>query len=677
MTDAFISYSRKDSEFARRLNNELAKLGRDIWIDWEDIPRGVDFLNEIYQGIESTNTFMVVVSQHSMISEICSYEIAHARKCNKRIIPIIRQKLEGDTAKLVTDTLAQHPWAQIAHDNWSMISHLNWLFFDTDDDAAFAREFDTLIKTLETDLDHVRQHTRLYVQALEWQRKAHNPSFLLIGDEITTAEVWLANCEAKQPAPDPLHAEYITASRHAEDERVARLAELQRRTRRSQRAALIAMVTVVLAMIGILVATTKTLDATTAERTALAAVDGAHTEVAAANATLSPIPPLLTQVAQKIANGDARLASLDYASESSEILQSENGNVETAALLAIRSLNIAYSPRAETVLRQAIGQLYTVHTFVGHTVRISSVAYSPDGKYALTGSGDGTARLWDLATGIEVHQFPDHTKGVGAVAFSPDGKYIATVDWSVNIHLWNGDPASVTFGTELHEFSGSVSGITAVTFSPDGKYLASGSFDGTIQFWDLDPASPDFGKPLHRLIGHLSSVSTITYSADGKRLMTASNDTTARLWNVDFTSPDFGEELYRFIGDPYALYSAAYSADGKYVLTGGYDRTAHLWDADPASPNFGQELRSFYGNTDAVTAVALSPDGQYIATGGGDATVRLWDLLSGRELRRFKGHSGVVRSIVFSPDGQTLLTGDDDYTARLWDADIKIEPRQF
>lgn len=94
-------YSRKDSDFARKLTNSLAELGRDVWVDWEDIARGADWLHENYAGIEAADTFVFIVSQHSLTSEICNKEILHARQHNKRIIPLILQEISGDVETTV------------------------------------------------------------------------------------------------------------------------------------------------------------------------------------------------------------------------------------------------------------------------------------------------------------------------------------------------------------------------------------------------------------------------------------------------------------------------------------------------------------------------------------------------------------------------------------------------
>src|SRR5215470_14657260 len=99
MTDVFISYSRKDKEFVQHLHEALVAANRDTWVDWEDIPRGSDWLDEIFRGIDAADTVVFVISPDSMVSEICNQELAHSLSRSKRIVPLVRR--EADEKMLV------------------------------------------------------------------------------------------------------------------------------------------------------------------------------------------------------------------------------------------------------------------------------------------------------------------------------------------------------------------------------------------------------------------------------------------------------------------------------------------------------------------------------------------------------------------------------------------------
>src|SRR6266513_2961834 len=193
--DVFISYSRKDKEFVRRLDEELKRRDREAWVDWEGIPPGDTWEKTIYGAIEGTNTFIFVLTPDSIASEVCGKEIAHAAANNKRLVPIVHRDV---VAERVPKSLGE----------------LNWIFCRDSDDFGEATE--TLVRALDTDLSWVRAHTRLLARAIEWDTNGRNNSFVLRGDDLRSAERWLAEAGAqKERQPTALQTEYIIASRKA------------------------------------------------------------------------------------------------------------------------------------------------------------------------------------------------------------------------------------------------------------------------------------------------------------------------------------------------------------------------------------------------------------------------------------------------------------------------------
>jgi WD40 repeat protein len=86
---------------------------------------------------------------------------------------------------------------------------------------------------------------------------------------------------------------------------------------------------------------------------------------------------------------------------------------------------------------------------MGHTSRVSSLCYSPDGRYIVSASDDGKAKLWDTITGKVLRTFTGHEMGIYSVCFSPDGKYIVTGSVDNTIKKWD-----VENGREIGSFLG-------------------------------------------------------------------------------------------------------------------------------------------------------------------------------------------------------------------------------
>ena len=193
MPDVFISYSRKDKEFARRLHDALADNGRDIWIDFEDIPLSADWWAEIRAGIEGSNVFIFIISPDSVASEVCAKEVGCGIELHKRMVPILHR--EVDANKVAPE-----------------VASLNWVFFRENDN--FEGALTQLISTMDTDLEWLKAHTRLTVRAMEWERRNRNESLLLRGDDLAEAELLLIQAD-KQPPLTDLQREYIWHSRQS------------------------------------------------------------------------------------------------------------------------------------------------------------------------------------------------------------------------------------------------------------------------------------------------------------------------------------------------------------------------------------------------------------------------------------------------------------------------------
>jgi len=309
MSDVFISYSRKNSPFARRLIDQLTHANKDAWVDWEGIPlTSPNWWAEIKAGIEGADSFVFIISPDAMASVVCNMELDYAIELKKRIIPVVYAEVVSRDAfasiadfepdKAMEERLAGKDPLKIARDNWQRLSHINWVFFRVSDD--FDESFQRMLIAVETDLPYVKAHTRYLTRALEWEREQQRADLLLFGAEIDVAEQWFIQAKAYDkprdekakeaivnPALKPIQQAYIVASRRAQ----------QRRRMVAGSGVLIAtaaLVFAVVALLGGVQATNSANEAATREA-------AANNQLAVVNDQLTTaVPATLTQVSEQV-----------------------------------------------------------------------------------------------------------------------------------------------------------------------------------------------------------------------------------------------------------------------------------------------------------------------------------------------------------------------------------------
>ncbi len=294
-----------------------------------------------------------------------------------------------------------------------------------------------------------------------------------------------------------------------------------------------------------------------------------------------------------------------------------------------------------------------------------SVAFSPDGgRMLISGWGPisygNVSRLFDLSKETEIATFAGHKSDtqLKGVTFSHDGRRIATVSLDGSARLWDGASGKL-LGVLGQETPGIKLASVAAddldqemnsVFNRDDRYLATTSLDHMIRIWDVDRASL-----LTTIKAHTGLVEHVEFSpVDNDVLLTASHDGTARLWDLDGV-------LTTTLRQEYSPTFAVFSPDNVHLVTGGGDAAVHLWNVVT-----GRELARLDTHTIAQTA-AFSPDGTRIAAASLEGQVLIWDVASRHEVTQFRSRAGVLH-IQFSPDGALLSSASMGGTAQLWDA---------
>ena len=349
-----------------------------------------------------------------------------------------------------------------------------------------------------------------------------------------------------------------------------------------------------------------------------------------------------------------------------------------------------YTTAALSVFEKALSQDTQDFALVGHTDRVRSVAYSPDGRRLITASHDGTARVWDASTGRQIFVLKGHGGPVLSAAFSPDGRRVATGSYDRTARIWDAATGrqllllphpdrvrSVAFspgadrlvtasydhtariwdavtGRQIRVLTGHSALVTSAVFSSDGQRVLTASYDKTARIWDAAT-----GRLIRILAGHADILTSAAFSPDDKRVVTSSGDRTARVWDTVT-----GRQIALLSGHMQLVSSAVFSADGRQVLTASYDQTARLWDADS-----GRQLGVLSGHTNFVEGAVFSPDKLHLATASSDETARVWEAVPKSQIRLLAGHHGTVASAAYSRNGRRIVTASWDKTARIWDAD--------
>jgi WD40 repeat protein len=285
-------------------------------------------------------------------------------------------------------------------------------------------------------------------------------------------------------------------------------------------------------------------------------------------------------------------------------------------------------------------------TLLGHTAAVRSIAATPDGRRIVTGSFDKTAKVWDAASGRQLLNLMGHTDGVWRVAVTRDGRRIITGSADGTARVWDAQNGQQLLKLEAER------GIRAMALTPDGQRLVTGSFE-VAQLWDLGS-----GQQLRQFKGPRAIISRLAITPDGQRVVMACWDGTTRLLDINT-----GQEVLKLQEAASGVASVAVAPRGKWLITGRGDGTATVWNIAN-----GREMLSLNGHTDLVTSIAVTPDEQRIATASVDGTVRLWDAQSGRELLTLNPHTGPVWSVAVTPDGRRLITGGNDGTVKIWEA---------
>lgn len=714
MSDVFISYSRRDIAFARLIREALQQSQIDTWIDWDRIPVGERWWQEITEAIEGANVFMLIISRNSLGSKVCRDEIELALQNHKRIVPILVDQLTPEEIAGLAPDLPQFNWVVFERD------HIFRLEVDPaassekaeDREVALAKlpQFEEALRKLSvaihTDWEWVKYHTRLQVEALRWENNGRDASYLVRGAALQDAEQQLLRAAGRDPQPTSLQIDFATASRKEEERRQLEKLTLERKSRRRQRYVLVAVV------IGLVVSSSLGVVAWGQRNQAL--------DEANARATAQAQTEQQRQVAvqQKQVADEQRNIAVSRQLAADAFNQIDSQQLDEGMLLAIEADRHADTMDARSSLLRLILDTPQLRFIISaHTDKVSGVAVSPDNKTIASASSDGTIGFWDVATGKASHAALKSSEGgFQSVAYSPDGKYLASGEGGKigsaaaggRIVLWdiaggyaptvlapgggswvNGlsfsrdgtmlaagfaDASAAVYSVAARKTVCSSIGRKAdrqayatVAVSPDGREVAFGTSEGGSQaltIWSTSTCQ-QLGQAIDiaKLSGVTApqtggNVSSLAYSPDGKQL--AANDTD-HLVVLD-TATWLPVRDATVIDENYYIQSMAYSPDGSRLAVGS-NKHVVLLDATT-----GRQVGSpLLGARGGVMGVAFGADGRTLAAGSTSGDVDVYDLQNAPLATKVPAGMTSVTAIAFRPDGKVLASAGSDSVIRFWD----------
>jgi WD40 repeat protein/uncharacterized caspase-like protein len=303
---------------------------------------------------------------------------------------------------------------------------------------------------------------------------------------------------------------------------------------------------------------------------------------------------------------------------------------------------IGQSTRTQPPLE--VGALVEVRALVTNR-QVTSVRFSPNGRYVLAAGPDQSAQLWDSASGRLIRTYP--TRNAKTAIFSNDGARVLIGNRDGSIETVDAETGKLVATIAAHLLP-----IESLALSADGKRLVSSAYppidapthitDFTVKVWD-----PLSGQLLRSFTDHTHYTDALAISPDGARVVSA-GDGGIRVW--DTVS---GQTLLKLENADGAT-SIVFSPDAKLIAATDYSKSVGLWDAQT-----GQLVREFELGADAggIVDAAFSADGLRIVAGAQNASIRIWDVATGKVLSEFEGRSVGMVHPAFSPDGALVVAG--------------------
>lgn len=645
-TKVFLSYSRNDLAFALRVQMALTARRIEVFRDVDDTLPSEEWWKRLKELIDSADSVVFLLTTHSAASKVCAEEVAYAVEQGKRVFPAVISTVNWAD---VPDGLAKRQSVFLTED--------------------FESNIEKLATGLLTDIEWVREHTRLQGLAIEWNEHGRRASDRLRGRSLDEAERWMARRPADLAAPGESLRDFLSTSRKAERQwsrrwligassaalgsaALAGYALVQRNIAVSERNTAQAERDRALANLAISNAyDARGRDAAEAMNHALNAWrlqpgDDAHRAVLRCYYDPDAFPARLIKAQSNTFDTTDSWFSASFFPDSQRILARDLSRPASVLVIGLDGssteipLGSDKSNIARTVPRMAPdGQSFAV--------------YQPQRNLVSVRAIDGAEKASIQASGVEV------------LIFSNDSAQLA-FGWSAGGK--NGVSITSPSGGQVVVFDELTNRADDLAFSPDGSALAIAA---DKKLWLIGS-----NGRLDAVIEHPDYVTGVAYSPKGETIATTCWDAIPRLW---WSKEKTIVKAYK--GHSSRTYSPRFSPDGKWLATASWDGTVRVWNGGPNLSVSANKTLPIPKIGSGYNNVEWSPNGRWLATAGNDKSLAIWDM----QTPRWAKDGGLDRFVNGSPldwlaRGYALGTGYRSITVttgsvRLVDLPIEFKDR--
>lgn len=278
-----------------------------------------------------------------------------------------------------------------------------------------------------------------------------------------------------------------------------------------------------------------------------------------------------------------------------------------------------------------------------HKDSISHSRFSSDGKLLATSSLDATINIWDPETGKKLHTLVGPSEDIESLAWHPKGPALFCGSTDCCGYLWDAKS-----GKLLNSFIGHGGTITAAQFSPKGGKIITGSEDGSVKVW-----SPNDGSCTLTISGdhfHKEGITSLKCHQESTIILTGGQDNNAFLSNAQT-----GKVLTTLSGHKGSIEDVDFSTDFKWAVTSSLDGTIKIWDIGT------KQCRQTIVNGDNIGITKIKCTKNLIIASDLDGYLKFFDIKNGKLLRSIKAHKYPILDFAVSPHFKYISSASDDF----------------